>query len=752
MKKKNLIEVIEDSSLHYFEEARIRGGVEQAATPPEKSEFKIIGTYTPRIDGEKIVTGKALYTHDITFDDMLYGKILRSPHASAEIVSVDLSQAKNYPGVKAAIQVKEGRIKYAGEQVAAIAAVDEQTAEEALKLIKVDYKVLPFVVTEKKAMEEGAPQVHDSANVQKINDYSRGDIEKGFAEAEVILERTYKTVWEVHHTAETHASVAKWEGDKLTVWDSTQAIHGVRDSLASILNIPAAKVTVIKEYMGGGFGSKLGLNDYTVAAALLAKETGRPVKITLSRKDNSFCVGNRPSSLITIKGGAKKDGTLTALSMKNYACGGVGRGDSCSEPLIDIYKCPNVKVEEYTIFANACASRPTRAPGHVQGTFALEGFMEELANEIGLDPLELRTKNYSAKNRGDTGIPYSSKGLDKCYQLGAEKIGWKRSNKKPGEGKGKIRRGLGMATQIWGGLGRPGTLADIKLYPDGSVEAVCGTQDLGGGTRTYMAIVTAETLGLEPQDVTVKIGNTDYPWSGSSGGSTTTPSVAPAIRDAALKASDYLKQLAATKLNITPSDVVIENKKLTDKNNPGKSIPFKEIVKEMRRVMVFHGECSGRPSDFAYNTFGAHFVEVDVDTETGQIKVNKVVAAHEIGRVMNKLTAESQVVGGITQGLSAALFEEKIMDETTGTMVNHNLQDYKIATSMDIPEMVPIFIDMVDPRANNLGTKGLGEPPRIPISAAIANAVYNAIGQHLREIPMTPDKVLQALKRKEASS
>ncbi len=741
------------SSLLYFEEAKGKGRTGYRVSPPEeKAEFKIIGTYTPRIDGEKIVTGKALFTHDIALPGMLQAKILRSPHASAEIVSVDLSQAKNYPGVKAAIQVKEGKITYAGEQIAAVAAVDEQTAEEALKLIKVDYKVLPHAVSEEKAREEGAPQVRDSGNVEKINEYSRGNIEKGFAEAEVTVERTYKTVWEVHHTAETHASVAKWEEDRLIVWDSTQAVHGVRDGLARALNIPATQIRVIKNYMGGGFGSKLGLNDYTVVAALLAREAGKPVKITLSRRENAYCVGYRPSSLITIKGGAKKDGTLTALFMKNYTCGGIGRGDTCSEPLIDIYKCPNVKVEEYSVFANLCASRPTRAPGHVQGTFALEGFMEELANELSLDPLELRKRNYSNKNRGETGIPYSSKGLNECYRLGAEKIDWKRRNKKPGEGKGKMKRGLGVATQIWWGVGRPGTLVDLKMHPDGSIETICGTQDLGGGTRTYMAMVAAETLGLEPRDITVKIGNTDYPWAGSSGGSTTTPSVAPAVRDAASKAANYLKQLAAKKLNIAPENVVIENKKLFDKNNPANSIPFKEIFRDIRREVVFHGECSDRSSDFAYNTFGAHFAEVEVDTETGQIKVIKVVAAHEVGRVINKLTSESQVIGGIAQGLSAALFEEKIMDETTGAMINHNLHDYKIATSLDIPEIVPIFVDMVDPRINNLGTKGLGEPPRIPIAAAIANAVYNAVGVHLREIPMTPDKVLQALKRKEASS
>jgi len=588
-----------------------------------------------------------------------------------------------------------------------------------------------------------------NALAQVLNDYKRGDIEKGFAEADVVLERTYKTPVEIHHPAEIYGSIVKWEGERLTVWDSTQAIHNVRDSLASALNIPASRVRVIKQYMGGGFGSKLGLSDYTVVAAMLAKEAKKPVKIILSRKENSLCVGNRPSSLQTIKGGVKKDGTLTALYLKSYVSGGIGRGDRCQYPLIEVYKCPNVKAEEYTVFTNTGASRPTRAPGLVQGTFAFEGFLDELANEIALDPLELRKKNYTTKNLGDTGIPYSSKGLDKCYQTGAENIGWARRNKKPGEGKGKTRRGLGMASQIWWGAGVPGTLADVKLHPDGSVEAICGTQDIGTGTRTYIATITAETLGRDPKEITVKIGNTDYPWAPLSGGSLTAPSVSPAIRDAALKAADYLKKLGASKLKIDPADVILEGEKLYNKNDPSQSITFRDLRRDLSRERVFHGERKGLPEGYAYNTFGAHFAEVEVDTETGQIKVLKVIAVHESGRILNKLTAESQVIGGITQGLSTALFEERIMDNTTGNLVNPNMRDYKIATTSDIPEIVPLFVDLVDPRINILGTKGLGEPPRIPISCAIANAVYNAIGVHIREIPMTPDKVLQALKQKE---
>lgn len=748
--KKN--EIVDDLNLAYLEEARGKKAQGKDVLAAAGEDFKLIGRARPRIDGRLIVTGKAKYTHDLSFKNMLQAKILRAPYASAEIVGMDLGQSRSLPGVKAVIRLKEGRVKYEGEQVAAVAAISEKIAEEALQLIKVDYKIRPHVVRPEKAMEEGAPQVHDSVNVEKFNEYSRGDVDKGFAEADTIIERTYKTAVEIHHPAETHASIAKWDEDRLTVWDSTQAIFSVRDGLARALGIPASKVRVIKTYMGGGFGSKLGLNEHTVAAALLAKETGRPVKIVLNRRENSLCVGNRPSTFITLKGGAKKDGTLVSLAMKNYTCGGVGRGDRSSEPLIDLYRCPNVKVEEYTVFTNTGASRPTRAPGHVQGTFALEGFLDELADELGLDPLELRRKNYSSANQGETGIPYSSKGLNKCYDLGAAKIGWARRNKKPGEGQGKKRRGLGVASQIWWGAGVPGTLADVKLHRDGSVEVISGTQDIGCGTRTYMATITAEALGLDPEDITVKIGDTTYPWAPSSGGSQTTPSVAPAVRDAALKAAERLKLLAATLLNVPASRIVLAGKKLFDKDNPDLSVSFQEAAKELRREAVFHGERSDLPAGFAYNSFGAQFAEVEVDTETGQIRVIKVVAVHEVGRVINRLTAESQVIGGVTQGLSAALFEERLIDDNTGQMVNPNLQNYKVATSMDIPEILPIFVDLVDPRINNLGTKGLGEPPRIPISAAVANAVYNAVGVHLREIPMTPDKVLKALQGKQVSS
>ena len=727
-----------------------------APQPEPKPEFKIIGKPTPRVDGREIVTGRAKFTHDIKLQGLLIGKILRSPHAAAEVVSIDLAPALSLPGVRAALKLAEGKVRYAGQQVAAVAAVDERTAEKALGMIKVEYKTLPYVVDWERARDAAAPQVRDGRpNLDKLNDYSRGDVEKGFAEADVVVEGTYRTGFEVHHPTETHGSVAAWEGDHLVVYDSTQAVHGVRDGLARALKIPAANVTVIKNYMGGGFGSKLSMGDYTVAAAELARESGRPVKVLLSRRDNAVCVGYRPSSNQTYKIGAKKDGTLTAFQMTNIACGGIAAGDDCSDPVVNIYKCPNCKVFEETVYTNVGAQRAMRAPGITPGAFGLESAMDELAAALDMDPLELRRKNYAARHEGDTGQPYSSKGLDKCYELGAKAIGWERRNRRPGEGQanGPLRRGLGVATSIWYGAGVPGTLADIVLYPDMSVEVVCGTQDIGCGTRTHMAVVAAETLGLEPREITVKLGNSDYPWAPISGGSLTTPSVAPAVRDAALKAVERLKAVAAARLKVDAADVVMAGRTFGSKSDPGKSAPFADVYRDLRRETVFHGERGGMPGDqYAFNTFGAHFAEVEVDTETGAVRVIKYAAAQDSGRIVSKLTAESQVVGGVTQGLSAGLFEERVMDDATGTVVNPNLRDYKIATALDIPEIEVLFADVDDPHINNLGVKGLGEPARVPASAAVANAVYNAIGVQVREIPMTPKRVLEALKRKESGS
>jgi len=723
---------------------------EQEPEPiPEDKKLNIIGKKVPRINSEEIVTGKAKYAFDINLPGMLYGKILRSPHPHANIVNIDMSKAEKHPGVKAVINLNKKNVRYVGEEIAAVAAVDEETAEEALNLIEVEYEKLLFVVNMSRAIEPDAPKVSPDGNISKPRPRERGNIEEGFKEADVVLERTYKTQVEVHNPAEVHGSVAKWDGEKVTVWDTTQATHGVRRSLAKELQLPESNVRVINHYMGGGFGGKLGLNVHTVIAARLSKIADAPVRIMLTRKEESYCAGNRPATIQTVKGGAKKDGTITAFYYKSFNNGGVGSGGSNATPLWDIYQCPNCLIEESSVYTNTDASRPMRAPGHVQGTFSLESFLDELAEKLGIDPLELRMKNYTTKNSGGTGTPYSSKGLDKCYELGAQKIGWHRRNKKPGEGEGPIKRGIGMATQIWGGSGGPGTQLDFRLLTDGVVEIRCGTQDIGTGTYTIIAQVAAEELGINVKDIKVMIGDSDYPYSGSSGGSMTAASVCPAIRTAAADIKGKLFAIAGPLLGENPENLDVSEGKIFVRNNKSKSISFKEACKHITEGMLITNETRGpNPKGYAFNSFGAHFAEVEVNTLTGKIKIIRHVAAHEFGRSINILTSENQIHGGTVQGLSYALFEQKIMDEQTGRMINCNYYDYKIPTAMDAPQIEPIIIDSVDPVLNNLGMKGLGEPPRIPSHAAMANAIYNAIGVWIRELPITPDKVLAALEER----
>ena len=711
-------------------------------------KLRVIGQKIARVDGIEIVTGKAKYTLDINLPGMLYAKILRSPYPNANILNIDISKAEKYPGVKAVINLNKENVRYVGDEIAAVCATSEEIAQEALKMINVEYQELPFVVDPEDAMAPNANKVRPEGNISKPSPRERGNIEEGLKTADVVLERTYKTQVEVHHTAEVHCSVAKWDGDKLTVWDTTQGVHSIKGGLVKELQMPESNVRVICHHMGGGFGSKLGISIHTVIIAKLSKMAGAPVKISLTREEQGYCVGNRPATIQTLKGGAKKDGTITVFDYKSYNNGGVGSGGGNSTPIWDVYQCPNCRIDEPSVYTNTNASRPMRAPGHPQGTFALELFMDELAEKLGIDPLELRKKNYTTINSGGTGIPYSSKGLDKCYELGAQRIGWNRRNKISGEGKGIIKRGIGMGTGIWGGSGGPGTQLDFRLLKDGNVEIRCGTQDIGTGTYTIIAQVAAEELGIDVKDIKVMIGDTEYPNSGSSGGSNTASSVCPAIRAAASDIKGKLFAVAAPLLGAKPEELEIGYNKIFIKNNESKNIAFKEVCKHITEGMLTSKNTRGpNPKGYALNSFCAHFAEVEVNTQTGQVKLIRFVAAHEFGRSINILTSENQIQGGIVQGLSYALFEERIMDKNTGKMINTNFYDYKIPTSLDVPMIEPIILDSVDPVMNSLGMKGLGEPPRVASHAAIANAIHNATGVWTRELPITPDKVLEALKK-----
>lgn len=754
-------------SKYFFEEDIVESLAEVPLEPIEAwdkaAKLKIVGTPVTRTDGYDKVSGTAQYTFDVFLPKMAFAKTLRSFLPHAKITKINISKAEKLPGVLAILTHQNAPkipwyygasflfdpvLRYEGDEIACVVAETDKIAEDALKLIKVEYEELPFVVETEQAMQDDAPKIYESNIMRgKPDVYERGDIKKGFGEADIIFEDTYETQVEIHNPAEAHCSVANWDGDKLTVWDSTQGVFSVRDSIADSLKIPASHVRVITKYMGGGFGSKLTTGKYTVIAALLAKKIGRPVRIALDRKEMNLAVGNRPDSVQKLKAGAKKDGTLTAMVHEAYgASGAYPSGAGCSWPWRSIYLCPNLKTIDYSIYINAGPGRPFRAPGHVQGTFGMDSMIDDLAEKLGMDPLDFRIKNY-AKNDQVGNVPYTSKRLLECYEKGAAAIGWRERRKAAGSSPGTIKRGIGMASQIWWGGGGPPAYATMKLNRDGSVTVIAGSQDLGTGTYTFIAQIAAEVLEISLEKINVVLGDTGVaPYCPSSGGSTTAPSVSPAVRDAAEQMKAKLMSGAAALLELAESDLIYRDATIFSKSANDKKLEVSQIVRGMReQVLVTTGARNQNPDGYAINSFGAQFAEVEVDIQTGKVKVLKVVAAHDVGRIINKLTAENQFHGGIIQGVGFALLEERFIDLNTGKVLTTNLHDYKIATMMDVPEIEVIIVSDSDPLISNTGVKGIGEPAMIPTPGAIANAVYNAIGVRIKSLPITPDKVLMAL-------
>lgn len=693
--------------------------------PPDQMTY--LGKRYPRVDGPVKVSGAAKYTFDVTLPGLLYGAILSSPHPAAKVKSIDAAKARALPGVKAVLTDVHptGSVRYVGEEVAAVAATSPAVAREALELVQVEYEILPFVVDLDAAMQPGAPRVFaDRENIRDVRVRGEGDVDAGFAQAAVIVEQTYRTQVQVHACLETHGSVAKWEGDMLTVWDSTQGVHSIRDGLASFLNIPATNIRVICNYMGGGFGSKLQAGRYSAIAARLAKAANAPVKLMLTRPQDSMIAGNRPNSIQHIKAGASKDGKLVAFSIKGFGSAGIATGAGMRSPIV--YDVANWRSELHDVYTNAGEARAFRAPGCPQGSFGMESMMDELAEKLGMDPLDFRLKNDSNQTR------------QRQWKLGAEKFGWAKRNQVAGSDRGPRKRGMGLGAAIWWPGGR-GTQAEMTILPDGALEIRCGTQDIGTGTRTYVASIVAEELGLRIEDVKALIGDTNYPVSGGSGGSTTAPSVAPAIKNTSEKAKDKLLDLAAQHFGVTKAELSMAGGKTFMTANPTKSLSWKQLCSLLGAdPLVVHGEWVEGLS--SAGVAGCQFAEVEVDTETGLVKVLRIVAVQDCGLVLDRLTTESQVNGGVIQGLSYALFEDRVMDPLTGHMLNPSFENYKIAGALEMPQIEVIITDQPE-----RGVIGIGEPPTVPTAAAIANAVYHAIGIRIRELPITPDKILMAL-------
>jgi xanthine dehydrogenase YagR molybdenum-binding subunit len=699
----------------------------------------LIGHRIPRLDGMAKATGTAKYPSDVRPEGTLFGVLLYSPYARAKIKSIDTATAEKMPGVKAislAPNVKvDTELRFQGDLIAAAAAETEEQARDAVRAIKVEYEVLPHAVTEAQSMAEGAPVINRGGNIRKGRSNVKGDPTAAMANADAVIEGTYSLPVITHVCLETHGLTARWDGpDKLTAWASTQAVQGTADGLAGNLQIPVTNVTVLTDFMGGGFGSKFGPDQWGILAAEFAKKTGRPVKIFLDRVHEHVAAGNRPSATGKVKLGATKDGKLVALIAETHGTGGFG---GAAFPFPYVYDVPASSRTHSDVIVNAGSSRAMRAPGHPQGCALMEAAMDDLADKLGIDPLEFRLNNlapadfHTAIYKGE--VP-----------IGAELIGWHEKRKPRGQnGPGPIKHGLGMALHQWGGGGTRDKKVGITISPDGSVEIKSATQDIGTGARTVLAIITAEVLGLKPTDIVSNIGNSTFPPGQGSGGSTTTPSMAPPCYDAALKARDSLFAKIAPGLKVETSDLQLKGGQLWVRGEPVMS--WKDACRKLGVASISEtGSIHAGTDRLATGGVGGcQFAEVAVDIETGEVKVKKIVAIQDSGLIIDKLTWESQVYGGVIGGLNYGLFEERIMDPITGIMLNSDMEIYKLAGAADIPEIIVRAYEPPEIKAR--GVTGVGEPPTISTAAAIGNAVTNAIGVRVSEWPMSPRNVLNAL-------
>jgi xanthine dehydrogenase YagR molybdenum-binding subunit len=675
----------------------------------------VLGHATERLDGPAKVTGRAKYASDAQPKGWLYGMILRAKWPAAEVSRIDLSKALAVPGVKAAILAggESRRVRFYGQELAAVAATTKQACQDALRAIVVEAKPLPFVVTEDEAMLADSPQVFDIANVSPGKAKESGQIDAALAGAAAVCEGELSTPTQLHHPLEPHGNTVSVEGDQVTAWASTQGIFSVREGLAGYLKLPQANVRVFCDYMGGGFGAKFGPGVQGGLAAQLSQAAGAPVKLMLTRLDQGLAVGNRPSSRQKIKLAAGADGKLLGADCTNHGSPGIGGGGKTAGgggganiALPYLYNFPNVRVQQYGVAMNTGPSTAFRAPGHPPASFGTESMMDELAVKLNLDPVAFRMLNDSSEVR------------QKEYKVGMEKFGWAAKYKPPGSSPGLVKTGVGCASATWGGGGR-GSKAEAQINPDGTVEVRCGTQDLGTGSRTMVGMVAAEAFGLKPDELKVTIGDTNLPFSGGSGGSSTTASAAPAVWDACQNA------LTALQKQTGMADARGANWKTACQK-----LGVNPLTASGEWQEGFSGTGAG----------GVHFAEVEVDTETGQVRVLRVVAVHDCGLIVNPLTTTSQINGGIMCGMGYALYEERVMDRQTGVLLNTSFDSYKLVNIADVPEIEVVLLDMPE-----RGVIGIGEPAVIPSAGAIANAVANALGVRIHHLPITPAKVLAAL-------
>jgi CO/xanthine dehydrogenase Mo-binding subunit len=704
---------------------------------------EVVGQPATRVDGLERARGEAVYTADLKLPGMLHTAVLRCPYAHANVSSIDLAPALAMPGVHAAIGPRdipqlEEECGYEGTAVAAVCADTFEQARAAVAAIEVEWEQLEAVLDPDDAVAR-------QQLIGEPRENARGNLEAGLAEADFVVEGEYRTQVVLHSSMETHQSVVQWLGDTLEVYISTQYIWGVREEISAALEIPGDKVRVICQYMGGGFGSKNSPDAHTFIAIELAKRANRPVRCALTRREENLASGNRNATIQRLTIGAKADGTLTALGGEYVNATGWGGWSSPVEgPMQSLYACPNVKTTTWAAKINQPPMKAFRAPGFVEGTFGLESLMDVLASKLGMDPLELRRKNYADSDPSGE-KPYSSKNLMECYRRAEPH--WERRHEVRARSTDTVKRGVGMASQVWYGGGGPPSYAWIRVGSDGRANVVTAMQDIGTGTKTAMAQIAAEELGIPLDHVTVALGDSARgPFASLSAGSSTTPSMGPAVRAAAADAKHQIIEIAAQRFDLEERVLDLKSGHVVSADG-NLHAPLMDVIGLLENAQILGKGARGpNPAGMTVLTFGVQVAEVAVDVETGEVWVDRIAAIHDVGRVINPLGAQSQVEGGIIQGIGHTLSEHRLHDPRTGQILTTGLDAYKLPTIADVPEIVSELIDQPDEHLTNLGSKGLGEPPIIPTAAAIANAIRDATGAEVHELPISREEMLRALK------
>ena len=733
-----------------------------------------IGKPINRIDGRLKVTGKALYAAEYPVQNVAYAVVVESKIANGSIRNIDTSAAEKLPGVLAVIThqnvpklaqnnsgesggnplikplpvLQDNKINFYGQHIGVVIAETLEQAEYAANLVKVTYlPETPAVSFEKNLNRAYKPE---RLLIPLEPDSGRGDINKGLQAAEVQLDENYSSPIEHHNPMEPSATTAVWQGNKLTLYDASQHVMGVQKAVANTFGIPPENVQVIARFIGGGFGCKFPVREHVVLAAIAAQRVKRPVKLALSRQQMFNSVGCRPHSLQRIRLGATKDGKLTTVAHEITTQTNIDKEfvEHVGAATNMIYNAPNVLVTHRAVPLNMVVPTIMRAPGETPGMYALESAMDELAYKLGIDPIELRIINDPPQDP-EKNLPWSSRSLVESLREGAKRFGWEKRNPKPGSMRdGRYLVGYGVASATYP-TNRQAASARAGILPNGNVLVQIAATDIGTGTYTILAQVAAEVLKVSPGKVAVEIGDTELPPSPGSGGSWGAASYGSAVHEACMALRDKMVSLVqqdnrSALKNLKAADLEVRDNGIFTKDAlTGET--FAEIISrnKLKEVSV---RVDSKPDEarkkYSMHAFGAQFAEVKVDPNNGMVKVSRFVSAFGAGKILNQKTARSQMIGGIVWGISQALHEKTILDDRYGNFVNHNLAEYHVPVNADIPDIEVVFIEENDPYVNPLGVKGVGEIGIVGAGAAVANAIYHATGKRIRDLPITPDKLL----------